>query len=123
MRLARPAQGRGGVTVKEKRQFVRYDVRTWVRFEHLGHEYRGETEDLGAGGCRISVPWKLERGTALVVTLGDSGAAMGQATVAWATQAEPFHVGLVFSDALAAYAIGLIQAQLGPVQIRTSDKA
>ena len=108
------------MSVPEKRKFFRYDVHTQVQFDHRGQHHRCETEDLGAGGCKIAVPWKLERGTVLEVTLGTSpDTARGQATVAWATHAEPFRVGLVFSDTLAGHAIDLIQRQLGSVRIHT----
>jgi hypothetical protein len=108
------------MTAPEQRRFVRYEVRTEVEFELDGRRHRCQTDDLGAGGCRITTPHPMERGLALELSLGAGpSAARGRATVAWATVAEPYRIGLAFSDALAEQAIRLILAQLGEVALRT----
>lgn len=104
----------------EKRRFVRYDVRADVSLAYRGKQHRCQTDDLGAGGCRIEVPWEMERGAVVEIALGSGGeAARGTASVAWMTHVAPFRVGLSFSDALAERAVSLIQAQLGSVRLHT----
>lgn len=110
------------MTAPEQRRFVRYDVHASVELEIHGRRHRCETDDLGAGGCRIVVPWPVEKGLSVELTLGGgpgAPSARGRATVAWVTAAEPYRVGLSFSDSLAEEAIRLIQAQLGGVRLET----
>ncbi len=108
----------------ENRRFLRYDVSSTV--ELAAGPYRGsfETQDLGAGGCRITVDRPLEKGTAVTVRLRSDKSRIqpsGQARVAWASHAEPFHLGLAFSDDLAEQVIAFMQDLLGPVPIHTSS--
>jgi hypothetical protein len=110
------------VTTSERRRFVRYDVHSEVLIQAVGQQHRGQTDDLGAGGCRIGVPWPLEKGLEVQVTLGTGpDAPTGRATVAWTIQNEPYRVGLAFSDPLAEQAIVLIQGMLGSVRLLSDE--
>jgi PilZ domain len=84
-----------------------------------------ESDDLGAGGCCITVDQPMAKGTRVSVSLASSQSntePQGGATVAWSSQASPYRVGLAFSDALAEQVIVFIHDLLGPVQLRADDK-
>jgi hypothetical protein len=119
-RLARPPQDRLSVTAPDRRRFVRYDTRTTIELVARGQRHRCETDDLGAGGCRVTLPFTLEKGTSVEVRLTASGTplvAHGGAVVAWATHGEPCRLGIAFSDAVAEQVIPLMQALLGAVPL------
>jgi hypothetical protein len=111
------------VPAVENRRFLRYDVSSTVELAAGAFHGSFETQDLGAGGCRITIDRPLEKGTGVTVRLRSEKSRAqpsGQARVAWASHAEPFHVGLAFSDDLAEQVIDFMQDLLGPVQIHTS---
>jgi hypothetical protein len=113
------------VQTVEKRRFLRYDVNCSV--DLTAGAFRGafETQDLGAGGCRLEVIQPLEKGTAVTVQLRSEKSRSqpsGRATVAWANHAPPFHVGLAFSDDLAEQVVAFMQDLLGPVPLHTASK-
>lgn len=100
----------------ERRRFVRYETRASIELAAGGQRHRGETDDLGAGGCRLSLPFTLEKGDAVDVRLGSPGAslvAQGGAVVAWVTHGVPCRVGLAFSDVMAEQVIPLMHALHG----------
>jgi hypothetical protein len=114
----------GRVNVQERRRFVRYVVN--VEFELVAGalRHRGETRDLGAGGCRIEVPAAIERGLAVEIRLSSPRTSLvvsGAAVVAWASHAAPFHAGLAFSDEVAEQVIPFMQALLGAVKLRNQE--
>jgi len=116
------ASNESQAVVVEKRRFVRYEVDARVEYVVAGQRQAHPTEDLGAGGCRLTVGRLIEKGTVLEVRLTSSICAAvvsGRATVVWASRTEPFQVGLQFSDEVAEQAIGFIHAVLGAVAIHT----
>lgn len=105
----------------EHRRYARYDVESIVELTAAGRRQDFATEDLGAGGCRVTVPEPIGKGTVVTVRLRSERTRLepsGQATVAWASQAPPYRVGLAFADALAEQVIPFMLALLGPVEIR-----
>jgi hypothetical protein len=112
------------VSQPEQRRFARYDVDSTVELTSSAGRQVFHTEDLGAGGCRITVLRPLDKGAAVTVRLTSDRTkleASGQATVAWASQGEPYRVGLAFTDGLAEQVIPFMLALLGPVQIRQGE--
>lgn len=100
----------------ERRRFVRYDTRTTLELTVRGQRHRCETDDLGAGGCRLTLPFELQKGEPVEVRLTATGTnlvADGKAVVAWVTHGTPCRVGLCFSDATAEQVIPLMQSLLG----------
>lgn len=109
----------------ERRRFIRYEVRAIVELVVAGTVHRCESEDLGAGGCRVALPALLEKGTPVSLRLrapNGGAAAEGRAVVAWASHQVPCRVGLQFSDELAEQMISFIQTLLGPVPLRTGSE-
>jgi hypothetical protein len=125
--LARRAQGKAGVNQTEphkpeNRRFVRYEVQATVELSVQGQRRSVETDDLGAGGCRLTLAQPLEKGSTIMVRLHSRRTkreASGSAVVAWASAAEPYRVGLSFSDAVAEQVIPFMQDLLGDVAIST----
>jgi hypothetical protein len=108
------------VSAPERRRFVRYDTQTTIELVIRGQRHRCETDDLGAGGCRLTLPFALDKGLPVEVKLTATGTnlvATGQAVVAWATHGEPCRIGLAFSDAVAEQVIPLMQSLLGAVPL------
>lgn len=106
------------MTAPERRRFVRYETRTTIELTVRGQRLRCETEDLGAGGCRITLPLELRKGEPVEVRLSATdtrAVAEGKAVVAWVTHGTPCRVGLCFNDAMAEQVIQLMQALLGNV--------
>jgi hypothetical protein len=104
----------------ERRRFQRYEVNVSLELVVAGRRHRCETVDLGAGGCRVDLPFPLEKGTPAEVHLSSprtSLVAKGDAVVAWASHAPPLHVGIAFSDPVAEQVIPFMHALLGPVKI------
>jgi hypothetical protein len=123
--LARVEQSRVSMYQPEHRRFPRYDVHASVEVTTDKGRQQLQTEDLGAGGCRITVASPLEKGTMVGVRLTSSGTALeakGQARVAWASQGEPYRVGLAFDDGLAEQVIPVMLKILEASQNR-SDAA
>jgi hypothetical protein len=108
----------------EKRRFLRYDVRSTVELTSPAGREILETVDLGAGGCRLPTGRRIEKGLRVTVQLSSERSHLrprGLALVAWASHAEPFHIGLAFDDDLAEQVIGFMKDLLGAVPIRTGD--
>jgi len=108
------------VTGPERRRFIRYETRTTIELTVRGQRHRCETEDLGAGGCRLTLPFELTKGEPVEVRLSAAGTAVvadGRAVVAWVTHGTPCRIGLCFSDAMAEQVIPLMQSLLGAVQV------
>lgn len=108
------------MTSPERRRYVRYDTRTTIELTVRGQRHRCETDDLGAGGCRVTLPVELRKGEPVEVRLSASGTTVvadGKAVVAWVTHGTPCRVGLCFSDATAEQVIPLMQALLGSVAL------
>jgi c-di-GMP-binding flagellar brake protein YcgR len=108
----------------ERRRFVRYEVRATIELRAGGQAYRSETEDLGAGGCRVAVPAAVEKGTPVWIRLTSerAGAAVeGEASVVWASKDLPCRLGVQFSDEVAELVIPFMRALLGPVPVRTGE--
>ena len=104
----------------ERRRYVRYELDARVELQAGGRRTTYQTEDLGAGGCRITVAQPLEKGAEVAIRLSAPASPVvvtGTATVAWASRTEPFRVGLQFSDEVAEQAIGFIHSVLGSVDI------
>ena len=108
------------MTGPERRRFVRYDTRTTIELTVRGQRHRCETEDLGAGGCRLTLPFELAKGDPVEVKLSATGTTVvadGRAVVAWVTHGTPCRIGLCFSDAMAEQVIPLMQSLLGSVAL------
>jgi len=121
--MGTPSQSPGAPV--EKQRLVRYEIDARFEIVHAGGRATCPTEDLGAGGCRITVGLPLEKGTVVSVRLTSPAsdlAAAGPATVAWASRTEPYQVGLQFSDEVAEQAIEFIQSVLGGVAIHTGAR-
>ncbi len=107
---------------QERRRYVRHETRATVELTVHGQRHRCETEDLGAGGCRVVLPFEVQKGEPVEVRLTAAGAvADGRAAVAWANHGTPCRAGLCFSDALAEQVIAVIRALLGTVPIETEE--
>lgn len=109
----------------ERRRYVRHETRVTVELTVHGQRHRCETEDLGAGGCRVVLPFEVKKGEPVDVRLAAAGTAAvadGRATVAWASHGTPCRAGLCFGDAVAEQVITVIRALLGAVPIEREEE-
>jgi hypothetical protein len=67
--------------VVEKRRFVRYEVDAQVELIVGGRRPAHQTEDLGAGGCRITAGQPVDKGTVAEQAIGFIHAVLGAVAI------------------------------------------
>jgi len=100
------------VTGPERRRHPRYELHVSVEVTHDGGHHRCESEDLGAGGCRITLPAALPRGAQVHVRLTSPATRLapeGAGVIAWGSGGAALRVGIAFSDPLAEQVVPFIQ--------------
>jgi hypothetical protein len=85
--------------IANPRRSLRLAIRCAAHVDAYGADCDGHTENLGATGCRLVTPARLEKGSHLRLRLAAAGAlgplAVG-ATVIWTEDGPPFRHGLHF---------------------------
>ena len=110
------------MTPADQRRYVRFKTPVTVELSGAGGFQTCLTDDLGAGGCRVTVVMPLQTGTAVRVRLrSDRGGqeASGTATVAWSSRNPPYQVGLAFSTLLVEGMVPFLRALIGPARLLT----
>jgi len=104
----------------EPRRYRRYEVKLAVEVSAQGQLQVCESDDLGAGGCKVQLLFPLASGTLVRVRLRSERVPFelaGSATVAWSTRDPPYRAGLAFSSNMEAEGARFVQALLGPVAV------
>jgi hypothetical protein len=105
------------LTDQERRRYVRFTLPVQVAVKGRGLSESCLAEQLGMGGCMITLSRQLPEGAQLLVELSADGPAQpvgGAAQVAWTSPAAPWRTGLSFSaplvEAMGPFLRGLVGA-------------
>ncbi len=88
---------------RERRRFERFQIPLKILVKGRDLDETCLTDQVGLGGCRVTLSRRVPQGTLLQVELCSprlAGSLSGTATVAWTSDAAPFHTGLSFSASL-----------------------
>ncbi len=88
---------------KERRRYARFQVPLKIVVKGRGLQETCLTDQVGMGGCGITLSRRLPEGTLLQVELSSvrlADSLSGTAQVAWASAQAPWHAGLSFSAPL-----------------------
>lgn len=104
----------------ERRRHVRHDIRLAVEVTGAGLSARCITEEIGAGGCSITLAQPVPVGTLLRVRLsayGSSGEVAGVAQVVWASPGARGRIGLAFAAGLVELMEPFLRAAIAERQL------
>jgi len=106
---------------RERRRYVRFALPVQVAVKGRGLSETCTAEQLGMGGCMITLSRLLPEGAPLQVELSAEGRAPkvgGTAQVAWASPEAPFSTGLSFSAPLVEAMGPFLRALVGSAPLR-----
>ncbi|HET6437397.1 MAG TPA: PilZ domain-containing protein [Anaeromyxobacter sp.] len=106
----------------ERRRYARFQIPLDVVVKGHGLDEACPTEEVGMGGCRLTLSRRLPEGTTLHVEIRSPHAAeplAGAAQVAWVTPTAPFHTGLAFAPALVEAMGPFLRTVVGNARITT----
>lgn len=101
--IATGARREVSVADRERRRFARFQIPLKVLLKGRDLDETCLTDQVGMGGCRLTLSRRVPEGTLLQVELCSprlAGSLGGTATVVWSSDAAPFHTGLSFSASL-----------------------
>jgi hypothetical protein len=123
-RRARPEEeARVSESPRERRRYVRFQVPVKVTVKGRGLDETCLTQEVGLGGCRITLSRSLPEGTLLHVEVSSTRHAetlSGGAQVAWMERQAPWQCGLEFSPALVEAMGPFLRALVGEAALLTA---
>lgn len=111
---------------KERRRYTRFQVPVKIVVKGRGLEETCLTDQVGMGGCGITLSRRLSEGTLLQVELSSTRLAdslAGTAQVVWASAQAPWHTGLSFSAPLVEAMGPFLRTLVGTARLTTEPQA
>ncbi len=107
----------------ERRRYARFQVPVKIAVRGRGLEEVCLTNEVGLGGCGITLSRRLPEGTLLQVELSSARvpeALSGTAQVVWTSEGAPWRTGLSFSHSLVEGMGAFLRALVGSAHL-TND--
>ncbi len=105
---------------KERRRYARFQVPVKIVVKGRGLQETCLTDQIGMGGCGITLSRRLPEGTLLQVELSSvrlADSLSGTAQVVWASAEAPWHTGLSFSAPLVEAMGPFLRTLVGPARL------
>jgi hypothetical protein len=110
---------------RERRRYARFQVPVKVVVKGGGLNETCLTDQVGMGGCEITLSRRLPEGTLLQVELSSTrlqDSLSGTAQVAWTSADAPWHTGLSFSQSLVEAMGPFLRALVGSARLTTDGR-
>ena len=109
---------------RERRRYARFQVSVKISVKGHGIDEVCLSNEVGQGGCGITLSRQLGEGTLLQVELSSSRLPeplSGTAQVAWTSPAAPWRTGLSFSHSLVEAMGPFLRALVGTAKLTAED--
>ncbi len=111
---------------KERRRYARFQVPIKILVKGRGLQETCLTDQIGMGGCGITLSRRLSEGTLLQVELSSvrlADSLSGTAQVVWASAEAPWHTGLSFSAPLVEAMGPFLRTLVGTARLTTDARS
>jgi len=111
---------------KERRRYTRFQIPLKIVVKGRGMQETCLTDQVGMGGCGLTLSRRLAEGTLLQVELSSTrlpDSLSGTAQIVWASSQAPWHTGLSFSAGLVEAMGPFLRTLVGTARLTSDGQA